>query len=219
MVALGYPLPRQYQVTGRFGDARPSNLLTGGKHTGIDLGAPGNTPVLAAAGGVARTWWNPAGGRMVGIVHAPGVETRYAHLMRALVRTGDRVGAGQQIGLVGATGIGLTGPHLHYEVLLNGKPVDPAPYLGGANATTVNDSRPIFLPVSPDGTCPTGYVRGSTSGVIRCVRQDAQMGLEDVPGAIAGFILPPLLEPALNIAVVAGGALLIWRGVMTMLKP
>ncbi len=215
MVALGYPLPRRYTVTRRYGqvliglDPRP--------HTGIDLAAPGNTPVLAPAGGTARTWWNYGGGRMVAIAHGGGVETRYAHLMRALVGNGEAVSAGEQIGLVGSTGALITGAHLHYEVLLNGQTVDPAPYLVGAaaDATTVNDpSRPRIVQGNPDGTCPPGYIK-DPSGPNRCIDREQVTDAGD----ILGLVLPPLLEPALNIAVVAGGVVLIWRGVMTMLKP
>lgn len=247
MVALGYPLPQRYQVTGRFNDARPTNLLTGGLHTGIDLGAPGGTPVLAAAAGTVRVWWNPAGGRMVGIVHGPGLETRYAHLMRALVRTGDQVAAGQQIGLVGSTGK-VTGTHLHYEVLIKGQTVDPAPYLGGADARTVADrnampvpeGEPGAFPLDPGKTCPVGYVAGTVNpqshgwlpfgpwfnrptnpdGTINaCVREDLAPGDNAATSDLIRVALPFTLEATLNIAVVAGGALLVWRGVMTMLKP
>lgn len=217
MVALGYPLPRQYPVARRFGDTSIARLagVNLGAHTGIDLGAPAMTPVLAAAAGTARTWWNYGGGRMVAIDHGGGVETRYAHLSADMVTNGQAVAAGEQIGIVGATGALVTGAHLHYEVLLNGRTVDPAPYLGGATATTVNDaSRPRIVQGNADGTCPPGYIK-DPSGPNRCVDREQVADAGD----ILGLVLPPLLEPALNIAVVAGGALLIWRGVMTMLKP
>lgn len=217
MVALGYPLPQRYGVTRRYGqlliglDPRP--------HTGIDLGAPGNTPVLAAAAGVARTWWNYGGGRMVAIAHGGEVETRYAHLMRALVQNGDRVVAGQQIGLVGSTGALVTGAHLHYEVHVNGKTVDPAPLLGGADAVTAKSaSGPPTVPLRDDGSCQAGYTKGTVMpfGEV-CIREDARG--EPLAGQLFNLALPPLLEPALNVAIVVGGVLLVWRGVMTMIKP
>lgn len=225
MVALGYPLPRRHQVTRAYGqvliglDPRP--------HTGIDLEAPGNTPVLAAAAGTARTWWDFGGGRMAAIDHGGGVETRYAHMAADMVTNGQAVAAGQQIGIVGATGALVTGAHLHYEVLINGRTVDPAPYLGGASAVTVTqpaarvcvsrqqgpDGRAVTIPVPASGQCPVGYI-GPFNDAQPLVPTD-----DELVGQLFNLALPPLLEPALNIAVVAGGALLIWRGVMTMLRP
>lgn len=160
MVALGYPLPRAYRVTRPFGD---TSIRSIGAHTGIDLGAPFGTPVLAAAAGVARTWWNTGGGRMVGIDHGGGVETRYAHLSRALVKTGEAVVAGQQIGIVGATGALVFGAHLHYEVLAGGKPINPAPYLG-AGTVVATDPSAGHITTYPPGGCGAGYVPARIAG-------------------------------------------------------
>ena len=41
---------------------------------------------------------------MVVIDHGMGIETRYAHLSRALVRVGDKVATGKTIGIMGRTG-------------------------------------------------------------------------------------------------------------------
>ena len=58
------------------------------------------------------------------IKHGDGLETRYAHCSKILVKKGDIVERNQVIALVGNTGRS-TGPHLHYEVHKNGKAVDP----------------------------------------------------------------------------------------------
>ncbi|MDX2214707.1 MAG: LysM peptidoglycan-binding domain-containing protein [Oculatellaceae cyanobacterium bins.114] len=103
----------------------------GRMHRGIDIGAPGGTPVYAAADGVVEfSGWNSGGyGNMVEIRHADGTVTRYAHHSRNLVRTGQRVEQGQQIAAVGSTGYS-TGPHLHFEVHLpNQGTVNPIAYL------------------------------------------------------------------------------------------
>jgi len=99
-------------------------------HTGIDLGAPLGTPVLAAADGivvgVAHT--SIGYGNYVMIAHGGGVITLYAHLLSTDVNLGDRVTRGQRIGREGSTGLS-TGPHLHFEVRVYDQVVDPMRYL------------------------------------------------------------------------------------------
>ena len=99
-------------------------------HTGIDLAAPDNAPVLAAADGVvAVVGSSQVGyGNYVIVAHPGGLATLYGHLNVALVRAADRVVQHQPIGLEGSTG-NSTGPHLHFEVRINGQPVDPIPRL------------------------------------------------------------------------------------------
>jgi murein DD-endopeptidase MepM/ murein hydrolase activator NlpD len=101
-------------------------------HSGVDLPAKAETPVLAAADGVIN--WAGTGlfthspnisdpyGNAVSILHDFGYRgqplyTVYAHLRRIDVQPGQRVSAGQQIGIVGDTG-DTTGTHLHFEVRL-----------------------------------------------------------------------------------------------------
>jgi hypothetical protein len=101
-----------------------------GFHSGIDLGAPMDTPVKAAADGTV-VWANyMAGGwgNLVILAHRRGVQSMYAHLARVEVHPGERVSAGEEIGRVGATG-DAAGPHLHFEVRVWGAAVDPLPAL------------------------------------------------------------------------------------------
>jgi murein DD-endopeptidase MepM/ murein hydrolase activator NlpD len=97
-------------------------------HQGTDFRAPTGTEVKATGNGrVVLARANGGYGKMVEIDHGNGVRTRYAHLSRVLVSTGQRVSAGQLVGQVGSTGRS-TGPHLHYEVRVNGRPIDPMRY-------------------------------------------------------------------------------------------
>ena len=102
-------------------------------HTGVDLAAAENSPILAAADGVvmlvARDPWGY--GNYIVISHSGGLATLYGHLNAVTVAVGESVLQGQQIGLEGSTGIS-TGPHLHFEVRIGGAPVNPMPYLVGA---------------------------------------------------------------------------------------
>lgn len=109
-------------ITSRFGGRR--------RHTGLDIAAPRNTPVLAAADG--EVTYSGSGlrgyGNLVVIDHGRGVVTLYAHNHRNLVRKGDRVRRGDRVARVGSTGHS-TGPHVHFEVQIDGKRVDPQRYL------------------------------------------------------------------------------------------
>lgn len=129
-VAVGASLPAglplaSARLTSNFGVRR--NPVTGiwRNHGGIDLAAPTGAPVAATGGGTIR-FAGPAGnyGLLVVVDHGSGLESRYAHLSRIAVRSGQAVAAGDLLGLVGSTGRS-TGPHLHYELRANGHALDP----------------------------------------------------------------------------------------------
>lgn len=98
-------------------------------HEGLDFTANTGTPIRAAADGiVSAAEQSGAYGKLVKIEHGAGLETRYAHTSRILVKVGERVVKGQIVAEVGSTGRS-TGPHLHYEIRLNGAALDPRKYL------------------------------------------------------------------------------------------
>lgn len=112
-----------------------SDPFTGQKafHRGLDFTADSGTVIYAAADGiVAQAERMSDYGNIVRVDHGSGLDTRYAHLSKFLVKVGDRVSKGQPIAEVGSTGRS-TGPHLHYEVRLNGVPLDPRKYLQNNN--------------------------------------------------------------------------------------
>lgn len=119
---VNWPNPRYRYGSTAFGEASI--------HTGVDLGADRNTPVVAA--GVGEVIWVGYGlyggvydpldpyGLAVAIRHEFGhlgqpVYTVYGHLQSVDVWPGQRLRAGDRIGTVGDTGH-ATGPHLHFEV-------------------------------------------------------------------------------------------------------
>lgn len=98
-------------------------------HKGVDWATPVGTSVVASSSGVVtRAGWGSGYGYCVYIRHSDGKETRYGHLSKVLVSTGQTVSQGQRIALSGNTGVS-TGPHLHFEILINGSQVNPLNYL------------------------------------------------------------------------------------------
>ena len=141
-----YPLPQHYRVTSGFGP-RPAQQAPNGQqistsHSGVDLGAPCNTPILAAAAGtVTFAGWFGAGGNTIKIDNGTdpsgkAITTYYEHQPDGgfLVSTGQTVQAGQQIGRVGTTGTS-TGCHLHFGVSQAGTMIDPVPFMAARGVT------------------------------------------------------------------------------------
>ena len=94
-------------------------------HKGVDWAVPSGTTVVASCGGtVVKAGWGSGYGYVVYIQHEDGSQTRYGHLSKILVSTGQKVVQGQKIALSGNTGV-TTGPHLHFEILINGRQVNP----------------------------------------------------------------------------------------------
>ena len=98
-------------------------------HKGVDLAGPTGTPVRATADGVVgRAEWYSSYGLYVALEHGANIETRYGHMSRLNVASGQQVRKGDIIGFIGSTGRS-TGPHLHYEVRIAGLAVNPLPYM------------------------------------------------------------------------------------------
>ena len=87
-------------------------------HSGVDLIAPLNTPVVAAADGqVILVSQEGLYGFLVVVDHGNGRQTRYAHLSRFAVSPEQMITAGTVLGYVGTTGRpDIVDPHLHFEV-------------------------------------------------------------------------------------------------------
>ena len=139
-------------------------------HSGLDLAAPCNTPVVAAADGVVQ-WAGVAysyGGRVV-LDHPSGLRTTYNHLNAYAVSPGMAVKQGQIIGFVGSTGFS-TGCHLHFEVVGPQGFADPAPYLEFAPAPkaklpaaiTPVDTTSVPTPAPTSPATPTASPTAST---------------------------------------------------------
>lgn len=121
------PLEGGGTLRSRFGYRIHPIFKTRRLHTGVDLAAPGGTPIYAGGDGVIKWYkWQSGYGNKVEIQHVNGYETAYGHMSRYApgLQEGSQVRQGQLIGFVGSTGQS-TGNHLHYEIKINGNLVDP----------------------------------------------------------------------------------------------
>jgi len=111
---LMFPLPIAAVLTSAFGwRVHPiSGALS--FHTGLDLGAPMGTPVLAATAGRVVVADQMGGYGLAVVVEAGNQRNLYGHLSGIAVQPGVSVTQGAVLGWVGSTG-NSTGPHLHFE--------------------------------------------------------------------------------------------------------
>ena len=94
-------------------------------HRGHDWAVPTGTDVMASADGVVeKAYYSTSYGYNVLINHLNGIQTRYAHMSKLYVKSGQAVKQGQLLGLSGSTG-DSTGPHIHFEVVRNGIRINP----------------------------------------------------------------------------------------------
>jgi murein DD-endopeptidase MepM/ murein hydrolase activator NlpD len=123
-----YNLPVPKKSLQRIDRKSPSHF--GNLKNAVDLIAPQNTPVLAAADGIVAfvhddcnvggpnpLYWLFA--NFITIIHSNGEYSRYDHLEygSAKVRVDQQVRAGQEIARVGMTGFTYI-PHLHFQVFV-----------------------------------------------------------------------------------------------------
>lgn len=106
-------------------------------HPGDDIPVTSGTEVKSPWGGkitVANIDFNSKCGGTIDIDHGNGYNTRFCHMKKVDVRSGDIVKRGQVVGLSGGNkddvGRGNSkGAHLHWTLMLDGKTVDPMEYL------------------------------------------------------------------------------------------
>ena len=135
------PLKSYTRVSSEYGWRKNPVSGVNKLHAGIDLAAPGGTPIYAAASGYVQVaGWSSGGyGNYVIIYHgkmSDGVaySTLYGHMKSVATSAGKYVKQGELIGYVGSTG-NSTGNHLHLEV-----------WKGGSKANAVNPRGYIPFP-------------------------------------------------------------------------
>ena len=111
-----YPL-EDAKLISPFGGKRPN-------HKGSDLKTKAKDKVKAAFKGVVTFSGEMSGyGKVVFISHETGLETRYAHNSKNLVKQGEKVKPGDVIALEGKTGNATT-EHVHFETRIGGQAFD-----------------------------------------------------------------------------------------------
>jgi len=124
------------EATDSFGGRRdPFGGSSSEFHSGQDISAERGTAVYAAGIATVKFAGTQGGyGQIVILDHGDGISTRYGHLSKIEVVSGQQLARGELIGRVGSTGRS-TGPHLHYEVRINEEPVNPRAYLPAPGKT------------------------------------------------------------------------------------
>lgn len=126
-----WPAPSYTRISSEYGNRMHPTLGIERFHNGLDMAAPGGSPILAAYDGtVVAADYSSSMGNYIMIDHGDSLYTVYMHASALYVSKGAEVSKGQTIAAVGSTGRS-TGNHLHFSVRLNGNYVNPRNYLGG----------------------------------------------------------------------------------------
>lgn len=124
-----WPAPSYTRISDDYGNRIHPTLGIEKFHNGIDMAAPGGSPILAAYDGkVVAADYNSSMGNYIMIDHGDSLYTIYMHASALYVSKGAEVSKGSKIAAVGTTGRS-TGNHLHFSVRLNGNYVNPWSYL------------------------------------------------------------------------------------------
>lgn len=124
-----WPAPSYVRISDDYGTRIHPILGVEQFHNGVDLAAPGGSPILAAYDGeVVAADYNSSMGNYIMINHGGGLYTIYMHASALYVSQGSTVARGDKIAAVGSTGRS-TGNHLHFSVRSNGSYVSPWNYL------------------------------------------------------------------------------------------
>ena len=118
-------------ITSYFGERTDPISGSGGQlHSGVDIGVPTGTKVLAAAKGVVtEVGSSDSWGKYLRYRADDGRVAIYAHLSDVLVNKNDIINQGDIVALSGNTGAS-TGPHLHFGIYEDGKSIDPLSVIG-----------------------------------------------------------------------------------------
>ncbi|ATC95447.1 M23 family metallopeptidase [Pseudoalteromonas tunicata] len=116
---------KDFYISSSYGVRKDPMTGKAAMHKGIDMAGWKNTKIFSPANGIVKRAGNNGGyGRFIEIEHENGFVTRFGHLAKIKVKTGQKIEKDELIGLMGSTGRS-TSTHLHYEVLHNNKHVNP----------------------------------------------------------------------------------------------
>ena len=139
-----WPIPGFTSITSYFGYRDSPTSGASSYHSGLDIGAPEGTKLIATTSGkITFTSFLGGGGYTITLTSG-NIKFTYCHVSpNYIVKVGDRVTQGQVIGYVGPKNVygvkgnqyfdengnptngATTGPHLHFGVRVDGNYVDP----------------------------------------------------------------------------------------------
>ncbi|MGN0376497.1 MAG: murein hydrolase activator EnvC family protein [Suilimivivens sp.] len=127
---FAWPAPSYTRISDDYGYRIHPTLGVQQFHNGVDMAAPGGSPILAAYDGtVIAAAYSSTMGNYIMIDHGDNLYTIYMHASALYVSKGQEVSKGEKIAAVGSTGRS-TGNHLHFGVRKDGNYVSPWNYLG-----------------------------------------------------------------------------------------
>lgn len=127
---MPFAVPLQgFYMTSKFGKRRDPVNHKWSMHYGLDFGSSPHASVFVTAPGkVTYAGWKGSFGKMVEVDHGAGIKTRYGHMSKVTVKTGQMINFGDKVGVIGNTGRS-TGKHVHYEILFRDKALDPMKFI------------------------------------------------------------------------------------------
>ena len=118
-------LPSLGRKSGVFGSQRFFNGKPRNPHSGMDIAAPVDTPIVnPMPGTVLVTGHFFFNGKTVMVDHGGGLISMLCHMNEIHVQEGQILERGEVLGRIGTTGRS-TGPHVHWSTSLQGERVDP----------------------------------------------------------------------------------------------
>lgn len=123
---ISYNVPVHGTITSGFGLRKPPRPDASVVHEAVDISAKKGSLVNAIAKGTVIEVGSNAGlGNYIIVQHPDGHTSRYAHLLKSVVKKDQKIKAGQRLGYVGSTGVS-TGDHLDLQIKdKTGKAIDP----------------------------------------------------------------------------------------------
>lgn len=139
-----WPIPGYNSITSYFGYRTSPTAGASSYHSGLDIGAPEGSKLIAVTSGEITFASFLGGGGYTITLSSGNIKFTYCHVSPYyIVKIGDKVSQGQVIGYVGPKNVygvkgnqyfdengnptngATTGPHLHFGVRVDGEYIDP----------------------------------------------------------------------------------------------
>ncbi|BBA85225.1 cell wall endopeptidase family M23/M37 [endosymbiont of Sipalinus gigas] len=121
-----FPIIGKINITSNFSNKRLNPITNRiSPHNGIDIKVPIGTSIFSICDGIIKkVSYDKNAGNFIVIDHNNNYITKYMHLNKSLVKTGQIIKKGDLIAISGNSGR-TTGPHLHFEIWDKKKAINP----------------------------------------------------------------------------------------------